>query len=158
MTRGRKPTPTKIKILRGNPGKRKLTVDEPAPPEGLPKAPAYLSDSARAEYLRLGRELLAAGVMTVLDENALASYCVMRTRWLEAEAHLAKDGQVYEDKFGQQHKSPWVAIAMNCNTQMNRIGSEFGLLPSSRSRLHVPPKAAEDPLEKLRQANKRGSA
>lgn len=39
---GRKPKPTAIKKLEGNPGKRKLNTKEPAPVKGMPTCPEWL--------------------------------------------------------------------------------------------------------------------
>lgn len=33
-TRGRKPKPTALKLLEGNPGKRPINANEPIPPKG----------------------------------------------------------------------------------------------------------------------------
>ena len=39
---GRKPKPTAVKKLEGNPGKRKLNTKEPNPGKGMPDCPAWL--------------------------------------------------------------------------------------------------------------------
>ena len=39
---GRKPKPTAIKELEGNPGKRKLNKKEPKPEKGMPVCPEWL--------------------------------------------------------------------------------------------------------------------
>ncbi len=49
---GRKPTPTRLKLLRNNPGKRPLNPDEPQPEATLPEPPAHLSDEAKCEWQR----------------------------------------------------------------------------------------------------------
>ena len=41
-TRGRKPKPTGIKQLEGNPGKRKLNEREPKPEKKAPSCPKWL--------------------------------------------------------------------------------------------------------------------
>ena len=56
--RGRKPKPTSVKILTGNPGKRRLNHEEPKPPVSVPECPVELSPTAKAEWDRLGRELV----------------------------------------------------------------------------------------------------
>ena len=48
--RGRKPKPTLMKQLNGNPGKRPLNDREPVPPAGTPTPPDYLDDVARQEW------------------------------------------------------------------------------------------------------------
>ena len=39
---GRKPKPTAVKKLEGNPGKRKLNMKEPVPAKGMPTCPDWL--------------------------------------------------------------------------------------------------------------------
>ena len=41
--RGRKPIPTELKRLNGNPGKRPLSDKEPQPEPKLPRAPSFLN-------------------------------------------------------------------------------------------------------------------
>ena len=49
-TRGRKPKPTAIKVLEGNPGKRPLNEHEPAPPKANIKCPTWLLPEAKKEW------------------------------------------------------------------------------------------------------------
>jgi hypothetical protein len=37
--RGRRPKPTRLKVLTGNPGKRPLNMDEPQPEPAIPDCP-----------------------------------------------------------------------------------------------------------------------
>ena len=43
---GRKPKPTAVKKLEGNPGKRKLNTKEPNPGKEMPDCPAWLLPDA----------------------------------------------------------------------------------------------------------------
>ena len=45
--RGRKPKPTAVKVLEGNPGKRSLNTGEPKPDKKAPRCPAWLEDEAK---------------------------------------------------------------------------------------------------------------
>ena len=53
---GRKPKPTALKKLEGNPGKRKLNTKEPMPGKGMPDCPKWLlpegSEEGVGETLR----------------------------------------------------------------------------------------------------------
>ena len=53
-SRGRKPKPTAIKKLKGNPGCRPLNIAEPKP-TGSPVCPDWLEDEAKSEWERMGR-------------------------------------------------------------------------------------------------------
>ena len=48
-TRGRKPTPTAMKLLEGNPGKRKLNDKEPRPEKKAPSCPKWLEPEGKKE-------------------------------------------------------------------------------------------------------------
>lgn len=50
---GRKPKPTAVKKLEGNPGKRKLNTKEPVPAKGMPDCPEWLLPEAKKEWERL---------------------------------------------------------------------------------------------------------
>ena len=52
-TRGRKPKPTAVKVLEGNPGKRPLNMFEPVPDKVAPECPSWLNDEAKAEFMKL---------------------------------------------------------------------------------------------------------
>ncbi|MBT6386690.1 MAG: phage terminase small subunit P27 family, partial [Alphaproteobacteria bacterium] len=55
--RGRKPKPTHLKAITGNPGKRPLNRDEPRPEIAVPECPPELSPAAQREWQRLVGEL-----------------------------------------------------------------------------------------------------
>src|SRR5262249_42754142 len=73
--RGRKPKPTRLKEMLGNPGKRALSTGEPVPEAAIPSCPRFLDKEARKEWRRAAPELYALGVLTNLDRAALAAYC-----------------------------------------------------------------------------------
>ena len=60
--RGPKPTPTALKLLRGNPGKRPINVDEPQPrPVESPGASPWLDETAAALWRTLRRRFIGSG-------------------------------------------------------------------------------------------------
>ena len=86
--RGRKPTPTYLKLLNGNPGKRRLNPNEPKPRNRTPTCPSHLCPSAKAEWKRLAAQLAILQILTEFDRGALAAYCQTYGRWMEAERKL----------------------------------------------------------------------
>lgn len=48
--KGRKPIPTHLKVLTGNPGKQKLPKGEPEPETNIPEPPNFLDDYAMEDY------------------------------------------------------------------------------------------------------------
>jgi len=68
---GRRPKPTALKILEGNPGKRRLGRGTPTPLVGVPPCPAHLRGRARVAWVRIGEHLARMGVATSVDQDAL---------------------------------------------------------------------------------------
>lgn len=136
MTRGTRPTPTKLKILKGNPGRRPLNPHEPAPRARRSLAPpAWLEGAAAAEWRRLAPVLFRLGLLTEIDDAALAQYCELWARWRQAETALRKHGMVIAGNKGTPVLSPYVAIANRALSQMRALLIEFGMTPSARTRV-----------------------
>ena len=68
-TPGPPPTPTNLKLLRGNPGKRKLNANEPDPAPAIPPCPSHLDKVAKKEWRRISKELLALGIISRLGSR-----------------------------------------------------------------------------------------
>ena len=73
--RGRRPKPTRLKVLTGNPGKRPMNKHEPKTEPAVPKCPNELGPVARRERDRLASELGKLKILIALDRAALAAYC-----------------------------------------------------------------------------------
>ena len=140
--RGRKPKPSAIKQLEGNPGKRPLNDREPVPPDGVPDCPDFLNDEARAEWFRTAKVLQEMRLLSKADRAALAAYCTAYARWVEAEEQVRKYGTIVKSpEKGFPMKSPYLTIADQSLETMRKFLIEFGLTPSSRSRIKVPDSA-----------------
>lgn len=153
--RGRPPTPTPIKALRGNPGKRPLNAAEPRPPAARPTCPSWLSRDAKAEWRRIVPELEQVGLLTQVDRAALAAYCQSYARWRQAEAALDDGLRIELFKVTNEGEAivyqviqkPEVAIAQKERQLMKAFLTEFGLTPASRTRLKTPEKPVEDDFD-----------
>jgi len=135
---GRKPVPTHIKIVRGNPGKRALPATEPRPAAGIPKMPGKLSTRARRAWKSIGPELERMGVLTVADGTALELLCDAYAEWRDARDVVIRDGATYEtvSKHGTMTRTrPEVAIASDAWRRIAVMLREFGLTPSSRTKV-----------------------
>ena len=86
--KGRKPKPTSLKILEGNPGKRPLPKNEIQPKKKAPRCPSWLEEDAKKEWKRMGKVLEGLGLLTDMDMMAFAGYCQAYARWKEAEVFL----------------------------------------------------------------------
>ena len=145
--RGRKPLPSNVVRLRGNPGKRRLNDAEPRPAPRVPTCPACLGDVARQEWKRLTRELAGLGLLTGLDRGLLAAYCEAHALWVEAVSSIQRYGTMVKSPNGYPMQSPYVAVANKQVDIMVRIAAEFGMTPSSRTRIRVDEQRPEDPFE-----------
>ncbi len=150
-TRGRKPKPTALKVLEGNPGKRPLNENEPKPEKKAPKCPAWLEPEAKKEWRRMSKILLELGILTEIDTSAFAGYCQAYARWKEAEEFLTKHGTIFKTPSGYIQQVPQVSIAQTYLKIMKDFCTEFGLTPSARSRIHAGTAKGEtdDPMEEL---------
>jgi P27 family predicted phage terminase small subunit len=143
--RGRKPTPSHLKLVTGNPGRRPLNKREPAVNSGAPTPPAELNEFARREWTRLCAQLRRAGLLSTIDRAALAAYCQSYGVWVQAEQALARMaandpvtfGLMVKTSNGNIIQNPLVGIARGARSDMVRFAVEFGMTPSARSRVQA---------------------
>ena len=133
--RGRKPKPTAIKELEGNPGHRPLNENEPKPNKKAPSCPKWLEPEAKKEWRRLSKQMENIGILTEVDMAAFATYCQAYARWKAAEEFVSQHGSVVKTKSGYLQAVPQVSIAQTYLKIMNKIAEQFGLTPASRSRI-----------------------
>jgi P27 family predicted phage terminase small subunit len=110
--------------------------------QGVTRPPAHLGDAAKHEWQRLRKKLAPAGLLTPLDANVLAMYCIAYARWLEAEEQLTRIGPVVKTKNGNLIQNPYLAVANRAMEQMLLYARELGMTPSARSRIQLPVKEA----------------
>jgi len=134
---GRKPLPTHLKVVKGTARPHRLNASEPAPAITAPNAPDHLDDRAQDKFDRLAKLLAAHGIMSELDAAALGRYCIVWCRWLDVEQEVKARGPVVKTQGGNVIQNPFLAIANRCLSQMAQIESEFGMTPSSRSRIRA---------------------
>lgn len=150
--RGRKPVPTTLKILRGNPGHRPLNPNEPRPERKAPTAPRALDKIARAEWRRMSTVLLRMGLLTEIDRAAFAGYCVSWSQWVQAIEKVQQLGQIIKAPSGFPIQNPYLAVANRALKNMHAMLIEFGLSPTSRSRVTTAghhPQGAVDPWDEI---------
>ncbi|MDR9786792.1 MAG: phage terminase small subunit P27 family [Peptococcaceae bacterium MAG4] len=150
-TRGRKPKPTALKVLEGNPGKRPLNKNEPQPEKKAPRCPSWLEPEAKKEWKRMAKTLETIGVLTQVDKAAFAGYCQAYARWKEAEEFLSKHGTIFKTPSGYIQQVPQVSIAQTYLKVMKDFCSEFGLTPAARTRIQVDSAVGQedDPMESI---------
>ena len=130
-TRGRKPTPTAIKELEGNPGKRKLNDKEPRPEKKAPSCPKWLEPEAKKEWRRLAKKMELMGVLTEVDmagsrgiHHPARDDCENTLRLLAAGApgvHRADVPEGYESLCGAVWLNPCIPFPHRCRHHQQRI-------------------------------------
>lgn len=114
----------------------------------MPYCPRWVSPKGKRIWRRLAPELFACGVLTVIDGELLALLIQAMVDYQEARAHLSKEGRVVLSPTGYPMQSPWEAMKNKALEQVHKLGAEFGLSPSSRTKL-VAIDLEDDPLAEL---------
>lgn len=140
--RGRKPKPTQLKVVSGNPGKRPLNKNEPRPVAYLATAPEWMDDMQR-EYWDHVVDSAPRGLLGTMDMGVVCNYVVaaaMHRKAAEAQSKLDEGKlapMLTKTPGGMPIQSPYVGI-MNKQAQiMIKAAAEMGFTPSSRSRISL---------------------
>lgn len=150
-----KPKPTVLKLLDGNPGKRPLNRNEPVPDDEIPVCPDWLEQEAKNEWDRIVPELHKLRLLTKIDMTALIGYCQSWARYVEAEKYLSEHDSIMITESGYMQQVPQVGIALKYLKSCQSFMTEFGLTPSSRSKINLPGEDPKDEMEKLLKAGRR---
>jgi len=150
--RGRKPTPTHLRLLDGNAGKRPLNRDEPQPVGDLLAPPAELTAEER-EIWCYAIEHAPRGLLRLLDLKLFLGWVLAAAEVDLAEKMLREHGREVKkggdqritiNPDGTQVKtvrsvtmvlSNWVKIRREAFQRMMKATSELGFSPTSRSRI-----------------------
>ena len=128
--RGRKPKPTHLKAVAGNPGGRPLNDAEPETTPGIPPKPAWLEGVAADTWEELVPILDGMGVLTEVDGMALSMLCQVFADWREERSNPR-------------------------GARLQSLMCEFGLTPSARSRLRVNPHQKLSPFQEYLSGGKK---
>ena len=153
--RGPKPTPTVLKLIQGNPGKRPLNLSDGVnPPIQLPSPPSWLSKHAVKEWRRIGGELAQLGLVAEIDKASLAVRCQTWGDLCELELAFAAQKKMVREKMGEADTSVLAAYFVKTPTgfmresavhrkivemrlEMDRYDRNFGLNPAARARVQA---------------------
>ena len=144
--RGPAPLPTKIKELKGNPGRRPLNNREAHPDPTKPRRPSWIQGEARREWDRVVPRLHDAGLLTSIDHGIIEAYCVVYGRWVEAEKKVKEVPAVVQTSNGNPIQNPYISIANHALADLLKFAREFGMTPSARSRIPATPEEKEESL------------
>lgn len=128
---GRRPQPTVLKLLRGNPSKKKPNLNEPKPPAGPVEQPAELSIGARVVWLELAPVCLGMGTLTTADVRVFATMCELQSTLQRASA----------SKDSSEGEALTVVLKLERDTAsaIRPFYGLFGLEPVSRAKVAAKP-------------------
>ena len=143
MARGRKPIPTAVQKRNGaykiNPSRE--NKNEPTAPDRPPTAPAWLDSQALIAWDHFSEILREMGLYSIADQAALCQLCIAWSNWKTATEIVQQHGMVVERDGAQgstvTERSKFDLAARDWFDRFLKLLVEFGLTPSSRSRISV---------------------
>jgi P27 family predicted phage terminase small subunit len=137
--RGRPRKPSYLKVLQGTARPDRMNEQEPEPEVCIPTPPEIVASDqiANEAWRRLGRQLVAVRGITVVDWMAFESLCIEYARYCRANDAIKRTGEMkmIKTKSGYMMQNPYLSISNNAFKNWYRMAVEFGITPSSRSRV-----------------------
>ena len=140
--RGRKPVPTVLHEIHGNPSKLPPKLAEPKPVGDLTAAPAFLTENQREEWRYILRHA-PPGLLKLLDRRALAAWVVASDLHEQATIAQSKVGLLIKAPSGHPIQSPYLPIINKQALILIKLASELGFTPASRPRIFAAPAPGE---------------
>jgi P27 family predicted phage terminase small subunit len=143
-----------MKLLKGNPGKRKLNLEEPVYQPGSPEKPTWLNRDASGEWDRLVALLREGRVLTTADGGILLACCLAFSQLKANELAIHKyKSDVYKttDQLGNiLFKTRPEAVRREvARRQYVSFLSEIGQTPASRSKVRSLPPTTPGGVKRL---------
>ncbi len=138
MQKGRKPLPAAKQKARGNPSKREIKK-QPVSKIGVGDPPSFIGPEARTVWRWLRPRLETMKVLTEADEVAFTALCEAVGEWRKYRKMLNEEGgriKPHPTKKGAFLYNP-VGFVDKIEKRMQGWMTEFGLTPSSRSRVSL---------------------
>jgi P27 family predicted phage terminase small subunit len=138
------PKPTALKVLQGNPGKRRLNAREPQPTVlADAEPPEWLEDAAKEAWRAVVPKLCALRLVTEADLQGLTMLFDAYAEWFTARKTIREKGmtfEVWERHDGERYlasvrRRPEAAIAADAFRRVRLLMSDFGMTPAARVRL-----------------------
>lgn len=144
---GRRPTPTKLKKLRGG-DPRFYNEGQPrfAAPSSV-RPPAILGPVGKKHWKEIAPLLVEHDLLTTGDLALLTQLCVAFEIATEARQTMNDEGLFRRDEEGVQRKHPGMQVWRDATATYLRLAGEFGLSPAAREKLGIIPDDGPDPYE-----------
>lgn len=147
--KGRKPKPTQLKVLHGNPGKRPLPKSEP--PKIVSDEPVefLLGDIGEKEAARMRRMLDEMGMGSAAFETAVVCYASVFQDYMAARQLYKRAGEspISKTTNGNIVQHPLLSVINRMRDDMRKWLVEFGMTPSASTRVEST-SAENDPASK----------
>ena len=120
--------------------------------KGMPKRPTGLSEQAVRIWKSLGPKLHELGLLAEIDTSMFAIYCQTYADWLRITRYLNRLGQLkwYSvTKSGYRRMIPELQVRDRAFQVLLKLGTRFGLDPSSREGLGVANQTSPDFAEEF---------
>jgi P27 family predicted phage terminase small subunit len=155
MSGGANRKPTVMKIIEGTYRADRVAPNEPKPEvvNIPPPMPDGLNEYGQREWEKMTLELTKIGILTTIDSSQLAAYCNEIGNYWECEKArkevYATGGSDEELEAAAMFYKNYFDMAQKHLKQARDIAIQFGFTPASRTRISVPKKENENPLDSL---------
>lgn len=143
--RGRRPKPTMLKLMMGNPGQQRMNQNEPMPATNLAEPPQWLTAEQRElwKYVQIHSP---RGLLKQLDRITLSVWICAADTYRKAATELAKEKNLLS-KSALRYQE----ILAKQSVVLRLYATELGFSPAARPRIHVTPEpdAEKGEFEKL---------
>lgn len=132
--------PTALKIINGNPGKRKsdITGGINVSPS-MPEPPEHLPEDAAEIFRTTAKLLFDLGTLSKCDAHGLELYARNMVLLRKAHRHVAKCGYYLTTAEGRVYANPSVKVCRDFQALAQRFHIEMGLTAAARSRINITP-------------------
>lgn len=146
--RGPAPKPTALRILDGTAKAHpeRVPQHEPTPAAADVEPPAWLKGRReRGVYRDVAEKLVAMRVLTEADQRAVAQLAIYWVKWHDLAEQSTTEVTVTDT--GYTSTDPRINSMVKIGEKITALLKEFGMTPSSRTRIEVPEAKPADPME-----------
>ncbi len=145
--RGRKPKPSRLKMITGNPGRRK---SQTVPPAGAglvdDDPPVKLDELERLVYGWAIKDLRGTGLAGATNPAALIAFCMAVARLFRLRIARGTSSPTYMTDGGLIKANPIFGMESTACGDVARLAGELGISNASKMRLGQPSEKDRDPL------------
>lgn len=140
-----RPMPTNLKVLHGTAQPCLINDKEPRPKKlKIIKPPSYLTKEEKQCWRKTIVDLQECGIITDIDMTSFAAYCRAWVGYQKESSIVEKEGSVVTGSKKTPVISPHFKAASDYFKRLLQLWREFGMTPSSRSRIRAEKDDDED--------------